>query len=151
MRRAAALALLSLAACGPRYTVVSGPSRPLAEFGALEVKDVELLDPKVPKDVRDLAGWLTRNLRARVTPLVRGSGPKLVLAAKLDPRGLREVGGLIHTRWGGAATLDATFTTEKGEFVAQVVSTADASPNGQLSPAGDRLVDDVASFVASRP
>ncbi|HEX7898869.1 MAG TPA: hypothetical protein VF950_13985 [Planctomycetota bacterium] len=139
-----------MAGCGPRYTVVEPPARPFAEFGSLEVKDVELLDKKAPKDFKDFAIWLTRNARHRLGGRFSGTGPKLVVTLTLDPSGLREqAGGLITTRWEGVAALNAAFFTEQGASVARVACHAEPAKGGQLGPAGDRLLDDLLDFLAS--
>jgi hypothetical protein len=117
------------------------------------VKDVELLDPKAHKDIRDFAAFLTRNARHRLAASVAGTGPKLVVALTLDSRGLRTIGGLITTRWEGVLTLDAAFRTETGASVARVAAAAEVRDDrlhgGHLQPAGDRLIDDLVDFLAS--
>ena len=113
------------------------------------MKEVELLGKNAHKDFKGLAVWLTRNARHRLGARFSGSGPKLVAALKLDPDGLRPRGGLFTTQWVGVAELRADFTTEQGAPVAKVSAAAEPSPNGQLEPAGDRLLDDLAAFLAA--
>ena len=113
------------------------------------MKDIELLDKKPHKDVREFAIWLTRNARNRLGARFSGTGPKLVVSLTLDPRGLREqAGGLITTRWEGLAAMDAVFTTAEGAAVARMACHAEPSKGGHLQPAGDRLLDDVLDFLA---
>ena len=129
--------------------MIEPPARPLSGFGALEVKDVAVSAPKGHKDFKVFQEWMTRNARARLPESVRGSGPKLAATLTIDFSGLREVGGLISSRWEGSLALDVAFRGEDGAAVARMRSSAPVPAHGQLNPAGDRLLDDVAEFLAA--
>jgi hypothetical protein len=117
------------------------------------VKDVELADQKAHKDIRQFAAWLKRNAQDRLSRRFSGSGPKLVVTLTLDPRGLRDQGGLITARWAGPVALEAAFRAEAGTSVAKAVVAAEIPQGGPFSgflePSGDRLLDDLLDFVAA--
>ena len=110
------------------------------------MKEVELKHKEVHKEIREFGGWLTRNLRRRLSARAAGGGPKLVVHATLDPSGLRDEGGLLTPLWAGTAALDVAFRDENGAPVARMTTTAEPRA-GQLPPSGDRLIDDVEAFL----
>jgi hypothetical protein len=118
----------------------------LREFGSVEVKEIAAAGHK---DFKLFAATLTRNARQRLSERFSGAGPKLVLTLTLDLSGLKEVGGLISSRWEGTVGLSAAFHTDAGAPVARISTSAPPSANGQLPPAGDRLLDDVLDFIAA--
>jgi hypothetical protein len=116
------------------------------------VKDVEFVDPKAHKDIRQFAAWLKRNAQDRLGRRFSGGSPKLVVTLTLDPRGLRDQGGLITARWAGTVALEAAFRTEPGASVARAAVSSQIPQGGPFSgflePSGDRLLDDLLDFVA---
>jgi len=115
------------------------------------VKDVEFLEKKVHKDFREFATWLTRNAQRRLSARFTGTGPKLLVSLTLDPSDLRAQGGLFTTRWVGTVALDVAFRAEQAVAKVAVTTQLPASGAfaGHLEPAGDRLLDDLESFIAA--